>query len=246
MLSYSPQDEIAGLPLKEGGSRIGVRDDEEGLVPSKISIAREVIFLRALAHTGNATLAAVEAGVSRDWAYKKRMQDARFDGLCREMVERFRTSEPPHPPAAGATGPSLSREGRGNKRVQVRRDRYGGWTAAKEARFIERLRETCSVWLASAAVGLSTVSAYRRRQRRSLGGSFHPSQPTGRFADAWDEAIAEGWPPADQPWIESAICFFEGRPPPPGNPVRITGIDDVLDAMKGKRFAPRRQRARRS
>src|SRR3954452_17280329 len=116
-------------------------------MPSRISTAQEIAYLRALAETGNATLAAAHAGVSRDWAYKRRLADARFDELCREMGRQAKARLP----------------------VQVRRDRAGGWTAAKEARFIERLRETCSVWLAAAAVGLSTVSAYRRRQVRRLG-----------------------------------------------------------------------------
>jgi hypothetical protein len=92
------------------------------------------------------------------------------------------------------------------------------------------MMETCSVWLASAEVGLSTVSAYRRRQVRP------------GFAAAWDEAERIGWPPGDQPWIESAICFFEGKEPSPDNPVRITSIDEVLEAMKGNRFVPRRPR----
>jgi len=200
-------------------------------VPSKIPISRTVIYLRALGDTGNASLAAARAGVSRTWAYKRREADARFDALCREMVTRFRKS-PPHPSAAYAA-PSLSREGRGaGKRVQVRRDRLGGWTEDKEARFVERMRDTCSAWLASAAVGLSAGSAYERRKRRPA------------FAAAWDEAERDGWPPLDQPWIESAICFFEGREPPPDNPVRITSIDEVLEAMRGNRFAPRRPRAR--
>jgi hypothetical protein len=116
--------------------------------------------------------------------------------------------------------------------VQVRRDRAGGWTAAKEARFIDRLRETCSVWLASLAVGLSTVSAYRRRQR------------SARFAAAWDEAERTGWPPADLPWIEAAECFFEGREPPPGNPVRFASVSEVIEALNGNRFAPRQRRGR--
>jgi len=117
--------------------------------------------------------------------------------------------------------------------VQVRRDRAGGWTAAKEARFLERLQETCSAWMAAAEVGLSSVSAYRRRQRRP------------GFAAAWEQAQRSGWPPADQPWIESALCFFEGRPPPPDNPVRITNIGEVIEAMRGNRFAARRPRAKR-
>src|SRR4051812_7566694 len=170
-------------------------------MPRIISTAQSVAYLRALAETGNATLAAAHAGVSRDWAYKRRLADARFDELCREMLERFRelpalpaSDLPPLPNPSPAEGRGTDSAGRGaGKRVQVRRDRAGGWTAAKEARFIERLQETCSVWLAAAAVGLSSVSAYRRRQVRE------------RFAAAWEEAQRSGWPPLDQPWIESAL-----------------------------------------
>ena len=180
-------------------------------MPGKISFSREIAYLRALAETGNATLAAERAGMSRDWAYKRRKEDPRFDGWCREMAALAKARLP----------------------VQVRRDRAGGWTAEREARFIARLTETCGVWLASAAVGLSTVSAYRRRQRRP------------GFAAAWDEAQRSGWPPGDQPWIESALCYFERREPPPDNPVRITSIDEVIEAMKGNRFAVRRPRAKR-
>lgn len=177
-------------------------------MPKIISIAREVVYLRALGDTGNATLAAAVARVSRDWAYKKRKADARFASLCREMAGRAKARLP----------------------ARVNRDRAGGWTAAKEARFIERLRETCSVPFAAAAVGISSVSAYRRRQVRP------------GFAAAWDEAEREGWPPSDMPWIESAMCFFEGREPPPGNPVRITSIDEAISARMGNRFRVRRPR----
>jgi hypothetical protein len=80
-------------------------------MPSRISAAQEIAYLRALSDTGNATLAAAYAGVSRDWGYKRRLADARFDALCREMVARFSEpppgSEPPHPSAAEAA-PSLS------------------------------------------------------------------------------------------------------------------------------------------
>ena len=157
-------------------------------MPAKIPFSRELLYLRALADTGNATLAAARARVSRDWAYKRRFGDPRFDAWCQAMIEQFRAG-PPHRPAADAAPPhpTLSLQGRGLRRVQVRRDRVGGWSAAKEAQFIERLLETCSVWLASAEVGLSTVSAYRRRQVRPA------------FAAAWDEAERLGWPPAIEP-----------------------------------------------
>ena len=50
-------------------------------VPSKISAFREVAYLRALAETGNATLAAARARVSKSWAYKRREVDPQFDAL---------------------------------------------------------------------------------------------------------------------------------------------------------------------
>lgn len=192
---------------------------------TRIAPERTAAYLRTLAETGNATLAAERAGVSRDWAYKRRKADARFDRLCREAAALARARLP----------------------VRVNRDRAGGWSAALEARFIERLSETGSVWLAAAEVGLSTVSAYRRRQVRrlggsfhpsqpnELGGSFHPSQPNESFAAKWDEAQRLGWPPADEPWIEAAMCFLEGQPPPPGNPVRFRSVDQVINAMRGTR-----------
>jgi hypothetical protein len=181
-------------------------------VPSKIPFSREVAYLRVLADTGNATLAAAHAGVSRTWAYKRREVDPRFNRFFREMAALAKTRLP----------------------ARVNGDRAGGWTRDKEARFIERLAETCSVLLAAAEVGLSTVSAYRRRQRRP------------GFAAGCEEAKRIGWPPINQPWIESAICYFERREPPPGNPVRITSIDEVLEALDGNRFVPRRPRAKRS
>jgi hypothetical protein len=40
-------------------------------MPSRIPISLEVVYLRTLADTGNPTLVARHAGLSRDWAYKR-------------------------------------------------------------------------------------------------------------------------------------------------------------------------------
>ena len=178
-------------------------------VPSKISAFREVAYLRALAETGNATLAAARARVSKSWPYKRREVDPQFDALFREMAALARS----------------------RLRVRVNRERKGGWTVEKEARFLERLQQTCGVPLAAAEVGLSAGSAYRQRKRRP------------GFAKAWDEALLSGWPPADCAWIESANCFLEGEEPPPGNHVRITGVAEVIERMWGWRVGPRRPRS---
>ena len=180
-------------------------------MPSRICTRRKFPYLKVLAETGNATIAAEAARVSRTWAYKRREVDPRFAQLFAEVAALAKARLP----------------------ARVNRDRAGGWTAAKEAQFLDRLQATCSVPLAAAEVKLSTVSAYRRRQVRP------------GFAAAWEEAERIGWPPAELPWIESAICFFERREPPPGNPVRITSVSQVIDALEGKRFRPRRRRARR-
>jgi len=51
-------------------------------MPSRISFAQEIAYLRTLGDTGNASLAAAQAGVSRDWAYKRRLADARLMGCA--------------------------------------------------------------------------------------------------------------------------------------------------------------------
>ena len=198
-----------------------------GQVPSRISTKREITYLRTLAETGNATIAAARAGVSRTWAYKRREVDARFDALCREMAARFRetrpASEPPHP--------TLSPRGRGDKRVRVNRDRAGGWTAATEARFLAALAATGDVPLAASSVGKAAASAYTRRQMRP------------GFAQAWAEALESGREMQDLDWFESAECFFEGREPTSDNPVRVTSVAEVLRMLarseRAGREAPR-------
>jgi hypothetical protein len=49
----------------------------------KMGARRRGHFLRALAVSGNLTLAAERAGVSRSWVYKERAGDSAFDSACR-------------------------------------------------------------------------------------------------------------------------------------------------------------------
>lgn len=165
------------------------------------------------------------------------MADPAFAARCREAMERFRdgpamsdfssaATPPPAPPhrGEGRIGSILPIEGRGNpgegrgagKRVRVNRDRKGGWTTEKEARFVAALAATWDVALAAASAGMSPPAAFRRRMR----------QPG--FAKAWREALRSGEPWSAFEWLESAECFFAGAPPPPGNPVRITSLDEVI------------------
>jgi hypothetical protein len=177
-------------------------------IPKTISTAQEVAYLRALAETGNATVAAERAGVSRDWAYKRRKQDARFDRLCREMGSQARSRLP----------------------ARVNRDRAGGWTAATEQRFFAALAATADVPVAAASAGSTAATAYRRRMRRP------------GFASVWHEALEAGREGLEPDWLESAECFFEGRPQPPDNPVKVTSVTDVLRLFARSERADRRRR----
>jgi hypothetical protein len=170
------------------------RETREGQLPSRISTEREVAYLRALAETGNATLAAEAAGVSRDWAYKRSAADSRFGRLCAEMFALAKARLP----------------------ARVNRDRAGGWTAATEERFLAVLAATADVPLAASSAGSTAPAAYRRRIRRP------------GFANRWSEALAADERRWALDWFESAKCFFERRPVPPENPVRVTSIAEVL------------------
>jgi len=66
------------------------------------------------------------------------------------------------------------------------RPRVDGWTPERQRHFLRVLAETLSVTGAARAVGLSTMSAYRLRQRPDARG----------FAAAWDEAVT--WRPQSQ------------------------------------------------
>ena len=54
---------------------------------AKISGTHRKAFLRALAETGNVTLAADQMRVSKDWVYKLRRRDAAFDVIHVGLVD---------------------------------------------------------------------------------------------------------------------------------------------------------------
>jgi|TARA_R100000501_G_scaffold14680_4_gene26673 hypothetical protein len=70
------------------------------------------------------------------------------------------------------------------------RDRHDGWTAVRQARFLNFLAESGVVSEACKAVGLSTTSAYRLRARNA------------NFARSWDQAL-------DRATVELEAIAFE-------------------------------------
>lgn len=135
-------------------------------------------FLRWLARTGNARLAARHAGMNVAAAYDKRIADDSFAAKWAGAVEKAR-AKPPSRKASAGKGPDLvlRRTKDGDKLVAVG---PGRWSAKIEAAFRATLRRTGCVRAAVRACGLSTAALYYRRNK-------YPE-----FAAAWaaDEAFA--------------------------------------------------------
>lgn len=141
-------------------------------------------FLRWLARTGNARLAARHAGMNVATAYDKRIRDDAFAARWAAAVAEARA----RPPSRKA----MAKEGR---EVVLRRGKHGDklvaagpgrWNAKVEHSFRAALRRTGCVRSAARACGLSTTALYNRR-------SNYPE-----FAAAWaaDEAFAKERIPA--------------------------------------------------
>lgn len=193
----------------------------------KFSERRRRAFVRALEETGNLTLAAEKAAVSRSWVRLTRSRDGGFDAACRAAIaaakERLSASSDqhtPHPPTADAAGPSLSLKGRGDnappsgwgflggaelvvsgstgRRVQVRRARARQWTARVEQRFLQALATSCNVKAACAEVGMTHGSAYAHRKRWPA------------FERAWDEAVETGYAHLESALLERGLHLSSG------------------------------------
>ena len=182
----------------------------------KFSASRKRAFLHYLAQTGNQTLSAERAKVSRSWVQLHRSTDPEFDAACRRAIEatkgRFQASPHPNPsPSRGGTNQPPSGWGHldgaelvvrgtggsgGGKRVQIARARVKQWTARVEARFLAALAGTCNVKAACAQVGMWPPSAYNHRKRWPA------------FTEAWDEAVETGYVRIEAALVENACNLF--------------------------------------
>ncbi|HEX4694210.1 hypothetical protein [Sphingomonas sp.] len=173
---------------------------------AKTSPARVAAFFRALAETGNRTIAAERAKVSRSWVSLHQSTDPAFAARMTAAVEAARArlraqatgiaanaaSAPDHvrsdggsvrPPAGWGSldGEELVVRGTNGRRTQIARARLRQWTPRVEARFLATLAATCNVKAACAEVGLTAASAYGHAKR-------WPG-----FAERWRAAIETGY-----------------------------------------------------
>ena len=208
---------------------------------AKFGARRKAAFLAALAESGNQTLAAERAKVSRSWVCLHRSTDAAFDAACIEAIAQAKASlgaiaayGGSRRPAEGwrfAEGAELVVRGTNGRRTQIARSRLKQWTARVETRFLSALAASCNVKAACAEVGTSFSSAYAHRAR-------WPG-----FARRWDEAVETGTARIEAALIENACHFLApADEPPPEAPLREMSVADAIRIVEGR---PRRRGADR-
>ena len=184
----------------------------------KMSERRRGAFLKALAESGNVTLAAERAKVSRSWVLKQRKGEAGFDAECaaaiagaRASFDRLRTSEEGSArPASGwgfLDGAELVVRGTNGRRLQIARARERQITPRVERRLLQVLAATCNGNAACAEAGVSKSAAWNHRRR-------WPG-----FERKWQEAVTVGWLRLKSGLTANAINLFSGDDEPPELPM---------------------------
>jgi len=177
---------------------------------AKTSPQRRAAFFRALFETGNQTLAAERARVSRSWVQLHRSTDPGFDEAVRDAIaeakvalsqrsassaEHDGSSKPPRK-WAWQNGEELVVRGSRGRRVQVARARLHQWTPRVEGRFLACLEQVCNLRLALREVGFTAASLHEHRRRWPA------------FDAACEVALARGFERLDTGLAHAACRLF--------------------------------------
>ena len=167
-------------------------------------------FLKALRKTGNVTMAAEAAGVTRKTMDKRRARNpdlaSEWDAAVAYSQAHLVAGGPAVPEGDGDLtrgGEYMVRATRG-RGIQVRRAGKGLLTAAGERTFLAHLAATANVRLAAAATGIGWNAIYARRQRS-------PS-----FAREMEAALVQGYERLELALLANAIESLEADGTDPG------------------------------
>jgi hypothetical protein len=206
----------------------------DGVVSAKTSAARRAAFFAALRETGNQTIAAERAKVSRSWVQLQRSTDPAFKADVAAAVAKAKAHFDKLRASGGGTrkpprgwghldGEELVVKGTGGsgggKRVQIARARLKQWTPGVEERFLATLAATCNVKAACAEVGMTAASAYAHRKRWPA------------FAARWDAAIEEGYARIELALIENGCNLFSSPECPPAAPMPDMKTADAIHLL---------------
>jgi len=214
---------------------------------AKMGPQRRAAFLAALKATGNQTIAAERAKVSRAWVQLHRSTDPAFKAevaaavaAAKANVLRGRNSGSMKPPPGWEflDGEELVVRGSRGRPVQVARARLRQWTPRIEERFLQLLGQTCNLRLALKSVGLSASSLHEHRKRWPA------------FDERCELAIAAGYERIDRGLTAEAIRLLDpevaaGAPPPEERAIAPMSVDDAIRLVRLHERQAREAAARR-
>ena len=136
---------------------------------AKFGARRRAAFVSGLAATGNYTIAAARAKVSRSWVNLHRRDDAAFRAACDAAMTAARAAFATHAELprklAFHDGAELVVRGGNARRAVVARARCDGWSPRLEHEFVAELAAHGNVRRACGTIGLSVAAAYAHRKR---------------------------------------------------------------------------------
>lgn len=189
------------------------------------------VFLRELARTGSVAAAADRAGIDRSSAYQLRRRNPAFaaswDRAQTAAVERIGADAGEGGASRAARGDRGALRLRGHETIRASRAGRpcivragpGRWSRAAEQAFLGELCASASVSAAAAAAGVSPQAAYARRRQWPA------------FAQAWDEAKAEGYERLELLLIHGATNMLDPPPIPTGTEPPPMSYDHALRVM---------------
>jgi hypothetical protein len=199
----------------------------------KTSQARREAFFKALSETGNQTISAERACVSRSWVSLHRATDpafkARMEATIAEARERLAAAQGMKPDTkwGNINGEELVVRGSNGRRAQISRARLKQFTPRVEARFLSVLSRTCNVKLAAQAIGMSAKACYDHYHRWV------------EFARAWDAAAADGEFALEAALLENGIRSLDpqagGLAEEPALPMQPMSVDDAIRILGQQR-----------
>lgn len=192
-------------------------------------------FLRELGRTGSVAAAADRAGIDRSSAYQLRRRNPAFaaswDRARAAAVARLGVLDSAGGPD-GQGEPARDRRAslrlRGDETVRasgagrpcIVRAGPGRWSRAAEEAFLAALCATANVKAAAAAAGVSAQAAYARRRQWPA------------FAQAWDEAKAEGYARLELLLLHAATATLDPPAVPTGMEPPEMSYDQALNLLR--------------
>ncbi|MES2290429.1 MAG: hypothetical protein V4530_11890 [Pseudomonadota bacterium] len=194
---------------------------------AKTSPARRAAFLKTLAETGNHTIAAARARVSRSWVTSHKTNDPSFRAACdaavAQAIEAARAggSATPMGQWKFVSGEEIVLRAAFGRRVVMARARLDQWTTRAEEAFLSTLAVTCNVTAASEAAGFSARSAYARRSKWP------------ETASKWAAALEAGYDRLEEALLGNAVATLSGMPDlSPEAPMPPMNIADAIQLLR--------------